>query len=109
MTKTMISAITALTLSTAAASANDLAFLGGLEYAVEAETFEATAGVEYGIAGITLTPMLTLNDAAGGFELAAAEVTVGYAVSDFAGVYLTVEADGDFKHTETYVGVALRF
>ena len=109
MTKTMISAVTALTLSTAAASANDLAFLGGLEYAVEAEAFEATAGVEYGIAGITLTPMLTLNDATGGLELATAELTVGYTVSDFAGVYLTVETDGDFEYTETYVGLALRF
>ena len=109
MTKIMISALTALTFSTAAASADGLSYLGGLEYAVEAEAFEAKAGVEYGIAGVTFTPMLTLNDAAGGLELAAAEVTVGYVLSDFAGVYVTVEADGDFEYTETSVGVAFRF
>lgn len=104
-----IGAVTAFTLSAAAATAGDLAYIGGLEYAVEAEAFEATAGIEYGIAGFVITPVITLNDATGGLELSTTELSVGYAVSDFAGVYLTVEANKDFEYTETYVGVSLRF
>jgi hypothetical protein len=109
MTNTMIAAVAALTLSTAAASANDLAFLGGLEYAVEAEVFEATAGIEYTAGNFTITPVLTLNDATGKFEFAAAELTVDYAVATSVNVYVTAESDSNWKHTETTLGVALRF
>ena len=109
MTNTMMAAVAALTFSAAAANAGDLAYLGGVEYAVEAEVFEATAGVEYTVGGFTLTPVFTLNDAAGDFEFAAAELTVGYAVTTAMSVYTTIETDANFDRTETTVGVALRF
>jgi hypothetical protein len=105
----MIAAVTATALSASVANANDLALLGGLEYAVQAESFEATAGLEYGIAGLTLTPVITLNDASGDFKFAAAEFTVGYSFSTTVNVYATVEADSNWKYTETTLGVALRF
>lgn len=109
MINKMIAAVAALTLSTAAANAGELAYLGGVEYAVEAEVFEATAGVEYAVGGFTLTPVFTLNDAAGDFEFAEAELTVGYEVTTSMSVYTTVETDSDFNHAETTVGVAFRF
>lgn len=109
MTNTMVAAVAALTLSTAAASANDLAFLGGLEYAVEAEVFEAAAGVEYTAGSFILTPVLTLNDATGKFEFAAAELTAGYAITNSVNVYVTAESDSNWKRTETTLGVAFHF
>lgn len=109
MTNTMMAAVAALTFSAAAASAGDLAYLGGLEYTVEAEAFEATAGIEYAAGGLTLTPVLTINDATGDFEFAAADLTIGYAVATSVNVYATVEADADFDYTETTLGVSFRF
>jgi hypothetical protein len=109
MTNTMMAAVAALTFSAAAANAGDLAYLGGVEYAVEAAAFEATAGVEYGIAGVTITPLLTISDATGEFDLAAAELTLSYAIVSAVNAYVTVETNADLEHTETTVGVALRF
>jgi len=105
----MMAAVAALTFSTAAANAGDLAYLGGVEYAVEAEVFEMTAGVEYNAGGFTLTPALTLNDATGDFEFATAELTVGYAVTTAMDVYATIDTDDSFNRTETTLGVAFRF
>ena len=109
MTNTMMAAVAALTFSAAAANAGDLAYLGGVEYAVEAEAFEATAGVEYAAAGFTLTPVFTINDASGDFDFDSAEITVGYDIATSVNVYATVGADADFDYTETTVGIALRF
>lgn len=108
MTNTMMATVAALTFS-AVANAGDLAYLGGVEYAVEAEAFEATAGVEYAAAGFTLTPVFTINYVSGDFDFDSAEITVGYDVATSVNVYATVGADADFEYTETTVGVALRF
>lgn len=109
MKNIIIAAATATLLTAAAASANGLAVLGGVEYTVEAEVLEATAGVEYAVGDLTLTPLLTLNDAAGDFEFVNAELTVGYTVSPVVGVYATVETDSDWDYAETTLGVAFRF
>jgi hypothetical protein len=109
MKNMIITAVTAAILTTTAANANDLAILGGLEYTTEAEVFEATVGVEGAVAGFTITPLLTVNDAAGDFEFTGAEVTVGYTLATSVAVYTTIEADADWDHSETTIGVSLRF
>jgi hypothetical protein len=106
----VIAAATAATLAAAsAASANDLAFVGGLEYAAEAKVFEATAGVEYTYQSFTFTPLLTLNDSTGSFDLNSVELTVGYTVNPNINVYATVSADRNFNYSEATLGVAFRF
>ena len=106
----VIAAATAATLAAApAASANDLAFIGGLEYTTEARVFEATAGIEYSIHGFTISPFLAMNDSAGRFDLRSVELTVGYTVNPNVNLYVTVEGDRNFRHTETTLGVAFRF
>jgi len=110
MKNLMIAAATAATLSAAtAASANDLAFIGGIEYATKAEVFETTVGLEYAVNRFTVTPLLTLNDSDGDFDLQAVELTVGYTVSRNVNLYVTVEGDRNFNHNETTLGVAFRF
>lgn len=104
-----IVAATALALSATAATAGDLAFLGGLEYTTEAEVFEATAGVEYATNGFTFTPLIVMNDAANDFDFVSAELTVGYDLGKNVNAYVTVESDADWNHAETTLGVALRF
>ena len=100
----------AIAMTTTAASAADLAFLGGLEYTVEAEVTEATVGVEYApIAGVTITPVLTFNDDGQDFQFESTAITLGYAVNSAVNAYVTVDADEDFNRTETTVGVAIRF
>lgn len=106
----VIAAATAATLAAAsAASANDLAFIGGIEYTTEAKVLETTAGVEYSLQGFTVTPLLTVNDVSGNFDLSAVELTVGYAVGSSVNLYVTVAGDNRFNHTETTLGVAFRF
>lgn len=110
MKNVFLSAAMALTATTA--SAGELAILGGLEYAVEAEVTEATVGVEYAPAfvdGVTLTPVFTFNDAGQDFAFESVELTVGYAVTGAVDIYATVDADEDFDRTETTVGVSFRF
>jgi hypothetical protein len=106
----MIAAATAATLAGAsAASANGLAFFGGIEYATDAKVIETTAGVEYGFGAFTVSPLLTLNDVAGDLSLRAVEITAGYALNTNINLYLTVEGDNSFNRTETTLGVAFRF
>jgi hypothetical protein len=109
MKNLIIAAITATTLTAGAASAEDLSFLAGVEYAVEAEVLEATAGVEYSLGQLTLTPMVTLNDVGGDFDFSSAELTVSYSLTEQGTVYVTVETDDDFEYSETTLGVAFKF
>jgi hypothetical protein len=110
MKNLMIAAATAATLSAAtAASANDLAFIGGIEYATKAEVFETTVGLEYAVNRFTLTPLLTLNGSAGDFDMRTIELTVDYTVSSSVNLYVTIDGDRDFNHNETTLGVAFRF
>lgn len=106
----LIAAATAATLAAAsAASANDLAFVGGLEYMTEAKIIETSAGVEYSINGFTISPLLTVNDSTGSFGLSAVELTVGYTVNPNINVYATVSGDRNFNYSEATLGVAFRF
>ena len=107
--KKVLFATTALFMGTAAAYAGELAYVGGIEYAVEAEVFEATAGVEYGVHNFTFAPAITLNDAGGDFEFVSAEFTVGYDVNTNVNAYVTIESDADFDYAEATIGVAFRF
>jgi hypothetical protein len=110
MKNLMIAAATAATLSAAtAASANDLAFIGGVEYTTEAKVLETTVGLEYAVNRFTVTPLLTLNDAAGDFDFIAVELTVGYTINSSVNLYVTIDGDRDFNHNETTLGVAFRF
>lgn len=102
----------ALATTTTAASAGDLAFLGGLDYTVEAEVLEATVGVEYApefAAGVTITPVFAFNDAGQEFAFDAASITLGYALDSAVNAYVTIDADKDLNRTETTVGLAFRF
>jgi hypothetical protein len=106
----VIAAATAATLAAAsAASANDLAFVGGLEYTTEAKVLETTAGVEYSLQAFTISPLLTVNDSTGSFDLRAVELTVGYAATQNVNLYVTVAGDNSFNHTETTLGLSFRF
>lgn len=107
--KTLVIAAAIATVFGFSASAGELAVLGGVEYAIEAETFEATAGVEYATGALTVTPVVTLDDAAGDVDFVSAEVTVDYAVTRSVSAYATVETDADWEYEETTVGLALKF
>jgi hypothetical protein len=110
MKNLMIAAATAATLSAAtAASANDFALVGGIEYTVEAKVIEATVGVEYNVRKFTFAPLLTLNDSTGNFDFRAVELTVGYAVNSNMNMYVTVDGDSGFNYNEATLGVAFRF
>jgi hypothetical protein len=109
MKNLVIAAVAATALTASVASAADVVILGGLEYTVEAEGLEATAGVEYVMGQATFTPLVTLNDASGDFEFTSVELKVGYTVAPGVDAYAVVEADSDFDYTETTVGVSLRF
>jgi hypothetical protein len=112
MKNVFLATVAALGLTATAAAADELAVLGGIEYAWEAETTEVTAGVEYApafIGGLTITPMITMNDVGSDFDFASAELTVAYDVAKGVNVYATVESDDDFNYAETTVGLAFRF
>jgi hypothetical protein len=84
-------------------------FVGSLEYAIEAETFEATAGMEFGIDQWTITPVIVMNDEFGDFDFSSAELNVSYDASENVDLYITFETDADFDYAETTLGVAFRF
>ena len=89
-----------------------MTLLGSLEYAVEAETIEASVGAEFApafAAGLTVTPMIVLNDDGQDFDFASAEVTVAYEVLDGVSAYTTVETDDSFDYAEATIGVEFRF
>lgn len=102
-------AATVTALLASSATAGELAFLGGLEYTTEAEVVEATAGIEYNLNQFTLVPSITVNDAAGDFEFAGVDITIGYAINGATAAYVTVDADEDFNRTETTLGLSVRF
>lgn len=105
----MIAATTTLALSTAAAQANDLSWVGSTEYAIEAETFSVDVGVEYGVGNFTFAPLLTMDDAGDNFDFTGAELEVGYAVSANVTVFGRIEADEDFDYDEAVVGASFKF
>jgi hypothetical protein len=112
MKNVFLAAVAALGLTATAAAADELAVIGGIEYAFEAETTEATLGLEYApaiISGLTITPVLTMNNDGQDFDFAQAEVTVAYVIVEGVDLYATVESDVDFNYAETTVGLAFRF
>jgi hypothetical protein len=85
------------------------AFVGSLEYAIEADEFEATAGMEIGIDRFTVTPTVIMNDTLGEFEFSSMELEVSYDLNENVDLYVMVETDEDFDYEETTLGVAFRF
>ena len=112
MKNVFLATVAALGLTATAAAADEFAVIGGIEYAWEAETTETTLGVEYApafVAGLTITPTFTMNDAGQDFGFSSADLTVAYDVAEGVNVYATVESDDDFNYAETTVGLAFRF
>ena len=112
MKNVFLATVAALGVTATAAAADELAFIGDIEYAIEAEVSEATVGLDYApafINGLTITPVLTLNDDGQSFNFDQAELTVAYEVVEGVAAYATVESDIDFNYAETTVGVAFRF
>jgi len=78
MNKLAIATVAVTIFGATAATANELTWVAGAEYAIEADTAETTAGLEYAVNDFTFAPLLTVNDASGSFDYA--ETTVGFAV-----------------------------
>jgi len=110
MKNTMFGAIAALSLSTAAAQAGDLAFIGKTEYAFEAETFSLEGGAEYTVNAFTFSGVAMFEDTqTTDFDFIGVEVGVGYAFTDNVSAYIRLEADDELDHTETVVGASFSF
>lgn len=112
MKNVFLATVAALGVTATAAAADELAFIGSLEHAIEADVTELVAGVEYAptaIAGLTVTPTATFNNDAQNFDFAGVDLTVGYAVSTNVTTYVEIAADKNFSYQEATVGVAFRF
>jgi len=108
--KYLLAATAGLALSTTAAMANDLVVVGQAEYAIEAEEMEAKAGVEYSIENLTFVPLVVVTDTPEtDMDFSGVELNVSYAVNENVAGYVEVELDDELDHTETTVGVAVRF
>lgn len=108
--KTFITAAaTATLLSATAAYADGLTIVGGAEYALEAETLEATTGFEYNIGGLMVSPVATIGDITGDVGFAGLELTAEYEVISNITAGVVVDLDQDFEYTETTFGIAFRF
>jgi len=107
----MKSLITAAFLA-AFAGAASADVIGSLEYGVESEALEATAGVEFALdSRITVS---AVANAAGttevsDFEFTGVDLGASWQLDDVTALYVDVELDGDMEYTETTVGVAFRF
>lgn len=103
---------TALAITSTAASAEGLAlaFAGNAEYAVEAETFETNLGAVIGVMpSLTFAPSVTFAGNSDNFEFTGVEVGATYNLTSNFDLYGVVEADKDFNHSETTIGVAFSF
>lgn len=109
MMKFLLTTAAATALTTGVASANDLSFKGSLEYAVEAETLEATAGADYTLGKLTLSPVITIADMTGDIGFDGLAVTAKYAVLEQVTAYAKVEADADLAYEEATLGVSFKF
>lgn len=109
MMKFLLATAAAMALTTGVASANDLSFKGSVEYAVEAETLEATAGVDYALGKLTLSPVITIADMTGDIAFGGLTVTAKYAVLETVSAYAKIETDGDLAYDEATLGVAFKF
>lgn len=112
MKKTMIAAAAALAISSSAALAGSagLGFVGTAEYAVEAEEFEATAGVAVELDALTITPSLVgVYSPGDDIAFGGVEVDVNLSVSESVSLYGEVEFTDDFAYEEATVGVAVNF
>jgi predicted porin len=105
----MIATTAAMIIFAGAASANGLDLVGGVNYATQAGVIEATAGVEYTFNDFTISPLVTVDDSTGEFDLRSVDLTVSYAVNQNVSLYVSVDGDRDLTLNETTVGVAFRF
>ena len=106
MKKVLLTTATIAAMTTAAVAA-PLGYWGSVEYATEAETFEAVAGVSYTVGALTVTPSATFDLDVGEFD--SAEIMGVYEINENLSGYATVDFDADFNHTETTVGIAFAF
>ena len=110
MRNTMFGAIAAISLSTAAAHAGDIAFIGKTEYAFEAETFSLEGGAEYTIDSFTFSGVAMFEDTkTTGFDFTGLELVADYAFTDSVSAYIRLETDDEFTYTETVVGASFSF
>lgn len=110
MKNTMFGAIAALGLSVSAAYANDLAFIGETEYAIEAEVFTLEGGAEYSISDFTFSGVAQFEDTQNAdFDFTGVELEAGYALTESVTAYVRVETDDDLEYDETVVGASFRF
>jgi len=88
-----------------------VAFVGNLEYAVEASTFEAVAGVKYGLVDrVTIGAFVKGDDiATDDFDLTGVDLSVSFAATENVSMYAVGEFDNDLSYSEARVGVAFSF
>ena len=109
MMKFLLATAAATAMTVGVANANELSFGGGLEYAVEAETLEATAGAEYVIGQLTIAPVITIADLTGNVDFDSLAVTASYAATEQVTAYVKIETDADFAYDEAVLGVSFKF
>ena len=110
MKNTMFGAIAALGLSTAAAYASDLAFVGETEYAFEAETFSLEGGAEYTVNAFTFSGVAMFEDTqTTDFDFTGVELEAGYDVIENVTAFVRLEADDELEYDETVVGASFSF
>jgi hypothetical protein len=103
-------AATALMLSTTAAYADGLTFNAGAEYAIEAETFEITAGANYSVYDFGLFADVTFTkEPTGTMDYDETEIGVAYALKDNVEIYGLVRLDDSFDYEDTVIGVKVIF
>lgn len=107
--KTLVVAA-AIALTTTAASAQDLAYVGSVEYAFEAEAVSLDFGAAMNVGNITVNPMLNAEyTSANDLDFTGVTLGVGYALTSNVGLYGSVETDGDFDYEEATMGVSFSF
>lgn len=109
MKNLLLTTIALISLSTAAL-ALDTSIVGYGEYAVEAEALESSVGIELAMGAVTVTPSIeVIYTSNTDFEFNGAEVSLIYGLTETLNVYGVVEANKDFEHQETTLGIAFRF
>ena len=103
-------AATALAITATSASADGLGFSAGAEYAVEAETFEITAGANYSVYDFGLFAEATFTkEPNASIEYTETELGLAYSLKENVSLYGLVRLDSDFEYEDTVVGVNITF
>ena len=99
-----------LTVTASMAHAGELSFNASAEYAVEAETYDVTAGAVYAFNDFAVFTEASFEKLpSNNLEYTETELGIVYNLKDSVSVYGLVRLDSDFEYDDTVVGVAVTF